>query len=59
MIQEETQSKDYRKFSLKEGSPLRDRIYIQAFSSLHTEWLQTPRVLAIYIINTDKELVIQ
>jgi hypothetical protein len=27
MLQEETQSKDYRKFSLKEGSPLRDRIY--------------------------------
>jgi hypothetical protein len=31
MTQEETQSKDYRKFSLKEGSPLRDRIYPDLF----------------------------
>ena len=40
MMQEEAQSKDNRKFSLKR-SLLYVIGYIQAFSSLHMEWLQT------------------
>jgi len=39
MMQEEAQSKDNRKFSLKR-SLLYVIGYIQAFSSLHIEWLQ-------------------
>jgi hypothetical protein len=40
-MQEETQLKDYRKFSPKERGILYVIGYIQPFSSLHMEWLQT------------------
>ena len=40
MMQEETQLKDYRKFSLKERY-LYVRGYIYAYSSQHMDWLQT------------------
>jgi hypothetical protein len=58
IMQKETWLQDNRKLSMTEGTTMSWKVYF-ASSSLHTEWLQTHCVVATYIINTDKVLIIQ
>ena len=58
IMQKETWLQDNRKLSMTEEEP-QCMGGCSASSSLHTEWLQTHCVVAIYIINTDEVLIIQ